>query len=166
MIDDDHRLEVGHAIVGRLLVERLAKGMRAEVAEYKLIAIGRRLRHAVGADRSTRPGNVLHHHLLIKNRLSREAKSRPTTSSGPPAANGTTIVTGRVGHSRARAGVIAITSVAKATMILMLGIDVPSELDQRAAPQQEHRAARLTNPGLRCFARNRARARDANRRRN
>lgn len=40
--------------------------MRADVAEYKLIAIGRRLRHAVGADRSTRPGKVLHHHLPIK----------------------------------------------------------------------------------------------------
>jgi hypothetical protein len=34
---------------------------------------------------------------------------------------------GRVGHSCARAGVIAITSVAKATLILMLGIDVPSD---------------------------------------
>jgi tripartite-type tricarboxylate transporter receptor subunit TctC len=41
---------------------------------------------------------------------------------GFPAGGGTDIV-----DSCARAGVIAITSVAKATMILMLGIDVPSD---------------------------------------
>jgi hypothetical protein len=42
--------------------------------------------------------------------LSRGVKIRPMTSNAPPAANGTTIVTGRVGQSCAAADAVAATA--------------------------------------------------------
>src|SRR5262245_33167773 len=44
------------------------------------------------------------------------------TSNAPPAANGTMMVTGRVGQSCAGAGAAAASSVATAAMILIRGI--------------------------------------------
>src|SRR5215470_6552009 len=66
---------------------------------------------------------------------------RPTTSVGPPAANGTTITTGRVGHSSAACvWVIAASGnkLASAATILIFGM-VPSpvtgdNVDERAVP--------------------------------
>ena len=52
----------------------------------------------------------------------RDAKMRPMASAALPAANGYTMVTGRIGQSCAVAGVIAPTSTVKAAMILILGI--------------------------------------------
>src|SRR5262249_7360310 len=52
----------------------------------------------------------------------RDANRRPRTSAALPAANGYTMVTGRVGQSCAVAGVIAPTSAAKAGVILILRI--------------------------------------------
>jgi len=43
------------------------------------------------------------------------------TSNAPPAAKGTTIVTGRVGQSCAAAGAVEATKAPTAAMILMLG---------------------------------------------
>src|SRR5215510_16182086 len=101
--------------------------MRAEVAEYKLIAIGRRLRHAVGADRSTRPSNVLHHHLLIKD-LTQPRGQKPSDHVERAACGERDDHRNRTRRPFLRTGGRDwITSVAKATMILMLGIDVPSD---------------------------------------
>ncbi len=47
---------------------------------------------------------------------------RPTTSIGPPAANGTTIVTGRAGQSCADAPTVA--TVNAASVVKMMRVDV------------------------------------------
>ena len=52
------------------------------------------------------------------------AKTRARTSNAPPAANGTTIVTGRVGQSCAGADEHKATSAAAAAAILILGMSV------------------------------------------
>ena len=49
----------------------------------------------------------------------RSARIRPTVSIGPPAANGTTSVTGRVGQSCAAADAAAPMSAAPAAITLM-----------------------------------------------
>jgi tRNA-binding EMAP/Myf-like protein len=46
---------------------------------------------------------------------------RPTTSIGPPAANGTTIVTGRTGQSCADAATVAIANAA--SEVKMMRVD-------------------------------------------
>src|SRR5262249_10288670 len=48
--------------------------------------------------------------------------TRAMTSNAPPAANGTTMVTGRVGQSCAMAGAVATSSAATAAMILIRGM--------------------------------------------
>src|ERR1044071_1399198 len=45
------------------------------------------------------------------------ARIRPSTSTGPPAANGTTMVTGRVGHSCACTTVVAISAASASAAI-------------------------------------------------
>jgi hypothetical protein len=50
---------------------------------------------------------------------------RPIVSTGPPAAYGTTIVTGRVGQLCAAAGAVEAASIAAAIIIPMIGM-VPS----------------------------------------
>src|SRR5262245_55811578 len=51
----------------------------------------------------------------------RDAMMRPNTSPGPPAPNGTTMVTGRIGQVCAAAGVHDAISAAAAASVLMLG---------------------------------------------
>src|SRR5262249_31050060 len=47
--DQRNRLEISCGVVERLLVERLVHRVSPDVAENELVAVGRRLRHAVDA---------------------------------------------------------------------------------------------------------------------
>ena len=60
------RREVGERVVGRILVERLAPGVGAAVADHELRAVGRRLRHAQRADRAAGADRIFHHHVLAE----------------------------------------------------------------------------------------------------
>src|SRR5262245_19479139 len=67
------------------------------------------------------------------------AKTRAKTSNAPPAANGTTMVTGRVGQSCACADEHKATSAAAAAAILILGMAVLP--DWSKAPYRDEPAA-------------------------
>src|SRR4051794_2696957 len=56
--------------------------------------------------------------------LTRGAMSRAATSTGPPAVNGTTIVTGRVGHSCAVAAAVNVIMVASANAVAFAIVNV------------------------------------------
>jgi len=58
------------------------------------------------------------------------------TSNAPPAAKGTTIVTGRVGQSCAAAGAVEATKAPTAAMILMLGKVTSHRTVQNSRPAQ------------------------------
>ena len=59
--DHPDRLEVLGRVVGLLLVERLAVGVGAGVADQERVAVGRRLGDAAAADGAGRGADVLHH---------------------------------------------------------------------------------------------------------
>ena len=61
-----HRRELLDRIVERLLVERLALGMRADRAEHDLVAVGRRGRDALRAGHAACAADVLDHDLLAQ----------------------------------------------------------------------------------------------------
>jgi len=65
------------------------------------------------------------------------ASIRPTTSFAPPAANVTTMVSGRVGQSGAAATTVADMSVATATIILMIGMVTPIKRCHSAFDERE-----------------------------
>src|SRR5262249_59798047 len=69
------------------------------------------------------------------------AKTRAKTSNAPPAANGTTMVTGRVGQSCASADEHRAMSATAAAAILILGMPVLPDRSKRHtatnSPQQE-----------------------------
>jgi len=60
---------------------------------------------------------------------SRDAKMRPKISPAPPAANGNTMVTCRVGQFCAVAGSAVAARTARAAIILRLGIDPSDRCD-------------------------------------
>ena len=103
--DQRDRREVGRRIVERLLVERLIVGMGADAAERERDS-RRAPRAPPGWSRSCRRRRS-HPRRSPAGRRSSErrcARMRPMTSAPPPAANGTTMVTGRSGQSCAAAG--------------------------------------------------------------
>ena len=64
--DQHHRREIGHGVVQRRLVERLVLGVRADVAEHELVAVGRRLRDAVRPGHAAGAADVFHDDGLVK----------------------------------------------------------------------------------------------------
>ncbi len=54
------QLEIPGGVVGRLLVERLAVGVRAGVADQQRVSVRRRLGDAGAADRAGRGTDILH----------------------------------------------------------------------------------------------------------
>ena len=58
------RFEVDARIVGQILVQPDAGGMRAEISQHHGVAVGRRFGDAGGADRAAGTGDVLDHDLL------------------------------------------------------------------------------------------------------
>ena len=100
----DHVREVGDRIVQRLLaVDRRHRRHRRLPAEQERVAVGRSLRDPIGAGHAARAADVLDDDLLAECFAQARAMMRPTVSTGPPAAYGTIMVTGRVGQSCARA---------------------------------------------------------------
>src|SRR5262249_20513025 len=73
----------------------------------------------------------------------RDPNSRPITSAALPAADGYTMVSGRIGQSSAAAGVMAVSSAADAAVVLRLGIPVPPRLDQSAPHRSSGKWRRL-----------------------
>ena len=64
--DESERGEIGERVVRRLLVERLAPGMGAAVAEHELVAVGRSLRDAQRANGAARSARILYDDLLTE----------------------------------------------------------------------------------------------------
>ena len=90
------RLEVAEQII-RQLVDRAVDDMRAPVAEAERVAVGAAPRDAADADGAGGAGDILDDDVLSERTAHRSANKRPTTSVGPPAANGTIMVIGRDG---------------------------------------------------------------------
>ncbi len=95
--------EVLERVVGQLLVEVRADDVR-RAGEKQRVAVGRRLRHEVGADRAARAGLVLDEELPPERSDSRGASIRAGVSAKPPGESGTTMRTGREGYGCARTG--------------------------------------------------------------
>src|SRR5438270_639866 len=74
--------------------------------------------------------------------LSRGANTRPITSNAPPAANGTTMVTGRVGHSCAGALAVVAASAAMATTIRRASMGILPDARTVAPASQRIKAHR------------------------
>jgi hypothetical protein len=62
--DQHDRSEISYRIVKWSLIERLADGVRADVAEHELISVRRRLGDPGGANHAAGPADVLDDHLL------------------------------------------------------------------------------------------------------
>src|SRR5262249_28457813 len=58
--------EIGHGVVERMLVERLAMREGPGAAEYELITVGRGLRHAACARHAAGAADVFYDHLLAE----------------------------------------------------------------------------------------------------
>ncbi len=83
--------------------------------------------------------------------LTRGAMSRAATSTGPPAVNGTTMVTGRVGHSCAAAVAVSVITVASAdavtfAIIALLLIEGASRRSSACVDPNINRRPRLRLP--------------------
>jgi hypothetical protein len=99
--------------------------MSAGVADDELVAVGRRLGDAQRAGGSA--GEATFSMMICWPRSSPMggARMRPTTSIGPPAGNGTTMVRVRAGHSCAAAGAQAGTNASAAAMSLLTIVHLP-----------------------------------------
>jgi hypothetical protein len=139
--DENDRCEIGHCVVQRMLVQRLALRMRADGAEYEFIAVRcglsdtRRASHPAGTRVSTMA-------CWPSTSLIRPAMTRPSTSVGPPAANGMTIVTGRVGKSCAPAE--APNAIVAAAIAANNLIFISSNSDTSGAARRHADAIKLT----------------------
>src|SRR5262245_63235267 len=94
-----HRREVRYHIVQRPLVERLVLGVRSDAAEHHRVAVWLCVGDALEPVMPPAPPTFSTTTCWPSNSLMRCAMTRPIVSCGPPAANGMTIVTGRVGKS-------------------------------------------------------------------
>src|SRR5262249_41921348 len=83
-----------------------------------------------------------------KSSESRDAKIRPKTSPALPAANGYTIVTGRVGQLCALDWAIVVTRAVTATIILMVSM-IPHRLVHRLLHDGTRASLRCDDSGLR-----------------
>src|SRR5947208_1392950 len=99
--------------------------MGADVAEHELVAVGRRLGDAGGAGHAARAAHIFNDDLLPQKPGKAGARMRATVSAGPPAANGTTMVTGRVGQSWDSAGPRLRTASATTTNRISRAIQFP-----------------------------------------
>src|SRR5438874_11634705 len=85
--------------------------------------------------------------------LMRGVNTRAMTSKAPPAANGTTMVTGRVGHSCARAGAAHCRLAASATttehshFILILPLDASLRLEESRIERERRDLRNLDRDG-------------------
>ena len=113
------RCEIGSGVVGKLLIERRVIGLSADAAEQEHMTVRCGLCDAIGADNARRPTDVFDNYLLAQDFAQPLRKTRPMTSNPPPAANGTTMVTGRVGHSCAPAGAFMAARAARTATILI-----------------------------------------------
>ena len=88
-----NRLEILLRIVAEIGVERRRQRIGAEVAGQDRVAVGGGAGGAQRANRAPGAADILHHEFLAE--MTREDVSdiRPVISAGPPAANGTMIVT-------------------------------------------------------------------------
>ncbi len=64
--DQRDRREITRRVIERMLVERLVLGVRPDIAEHDLIAVGRRLGDAGGAGHAAGAAHILDHHLLAQ----------------------------------------------------------------------------------------------------
>ena len=60
--------EIAHRVVGHVGVDRRSDRMHLDVGEAERVAVRRRLRHHVGAERAARAGAILHNDRLIERR--------------------------------------------------------------------------------------------------
>jgi hypothetical protein len=89
--------------------------LRAHRAEQNLVTVGISQRNALGAVHAARAADIFDDHLLAENVAQSIRDNAATTSVGTPAANGTTMVMGRVGHWSACATFIAPSATAAST---------------------------------------------------
>jgi hypothetical protein len=87
------RREIAQRVVGKLAVDRGIDGVRAR-RDQQRIAVGNRARDELGADDVVCAGAIVD---------SFWPTMRPTTSTAPPGATGTTSLTGRSGYAAALA---------------------------------------------------------------
>ena len=116
---ESDRREVGDGVVGRLLAQALAVGVRAGIAHQEQVAVGIGLGDALRADGAGGGARLSTTMVCPSSSPMRCAWMRPRASMPPPGANGMTMVIGRVGQSCAatvpvramRAGAAAIVSL-------------------------------------------------------
>src|SRR3954451_12517508 len=85
--------------------------------------------------------------------LTRGAMRRAATSTGPPAVNGTTMVTGRVGHSCAAAAAVNIIMVASASAVAFAIVNVVPDCRRERAAEDVRMPASVGGCGPACFDR-------------
>ena len=95
--DQRDRLEVLERIVGELGVEERVHHQRAVDRQQQRVAVGLGLGDGLRADDGVGAGAVVDDDLLAEVLAELLPISRPSTSAGPPGANGTISVIGRLG---------------------------------------------------------------------
>ena len=96
VIDRRDRREIAHQFVFALRHQRFIRGLGVRHHQQR-IAVGRRFRGLERADHAARAGAVLDHEGLAKIFLQDAADLARGDVGGPPAPNGTMILTGREG---------------------------------------------------------------------